>query len=383
MAESHAIGARVGYDPMQPPLQEQPRPCPRSDPSRRAVVTGLGAVTPIGNDHPTFWRNLVAGVSGGGPITSFDASGFDVRIAAEVKDFDPTVAMDRKMARRMSRFIHLGMAAGKEAVPTRASTSPTGAPSSATGWRWPSTPAAAAWSRSSTARTTLTTKGPALRQPVRHPGAVGLDGGLPAVHGVRPHGPGHHPGRGLRQLGHLLPRRAAHDPARRGGRRPRRRLGGAAAADGLRGARQHGRAVQAQRRPGARLAAVRPATATASCSARAPASWSLESRAEHALARGATIQAEVIGAALTADAFHISAPEPTGRGAAHGHDQGHARRRARARRGRLHRGPRHVHAAQRRHRDARHQGGVRRPRPRGRHLLAQVDGRAPARRGRA
>jgi len=89
---------------------------PESDLSRRAVVTGVGAVTPIGNDHPTFWTNLVAGVSGGAAITSFDASRFDVRIAAEVKGFDPTIAMDRKMARRMSRFIHLAMAAGKEAV---------------------------------------------------------------------------------------------------------------------------------------------------------------------------------------------------------------------------------------------------------------------------
>src|SRR2546427_6251087 len=76
----------------------------------------MGAVTPIGNDAKTFWRNLLAGVNGGGPITSFDPTGFDVRIAAEVKDFDPTIAMDRKMARRMSRFIHFGMAAGKEAV---------------------------------------------------------------------------------------------------------------------------------------------------------------------------------------------------------------------------------------------------------------------------
>ena len=60
---------------------------PSQDLSRRAVVTGLGAVTPIGNDHPTFWRNLVAGVSGGGPITSFDASGYEVRIAAETARF--------------------------------------------------------------------------------------------------------------------------------------------------------------------------------------------------------------------------------------------------------------------------------------------------------
>src|SRR3989304_5708218 len=71
----------------------------------------MGAVPPSGNDADTFWTNLLAGVSGGGPITTFDTSGFDVRIAAEVKDFDPTKAMDRKMVRRMSRFIHFGVAA--------------------------------------------------------------------------------------------------------------------------------------------------------------------------------------------------------------------------------------------------------------------------------
>src|SRR5215212_5614820 len=86
------------------------------DLARRAVVTGLGAVTPIGNDAPTYWTNLLAGVSGTGPITSFDTTGHDVRIAAEVKDFDPTAAMDRKMVRRMSRFIHFGVAAASEAI---------------------------------------------------------------------------------------------------------------------------------------------------------------------------------------------------------------------------------------------------------------------------
>ncbi|MDA8236472.1 MAG: beta-ketoacyl-ACP synthase II [Chloroflexi bacterium] len=89
---------------------------PSHDPARRAVVTGLGAVMPIGNDFETYWRNLRAGVSGVAPITAFDASRFEVRIAAEVKGFDPGVAMDPKMARRMSRFIHLAMAAGREAV---------------------------------------------------------------------------------------------------------------------------------------------------------------------------------------------------------------------------------------------------------------------------
>ena len=89
---------------------------PETDPSRRAVVTGLGAVMPIGNDFPTYWSNLVAGVTGTRLIQGFDASAFEVRIAAEVLDFDPTKFMDAKMARRMTRFIHLGMAAAKEAV---------------------------------------------------------------------------------------------------------------------------------------------------------------------------------------------------------------------------------------------------------------------------
>lgn len=80
------------------------------------MVTGLGAVMPIGNDFPTYWRNLVAGVSGVRPIASFDTTGFEVRIAAEVVGFDPTVAMEPRMARRMSRFIHFAMAAGQEAV---------------------------------------------------------------------------------------------------------------------------------------------------------------------------------------------------------------------------------------------------------------------------
>jgi 3-oxoacyl-[acyl-carrier-protein] synthase II len=71
---------------------------------------------PIGNDFPTYWSNLVAGVTGTRLIQGFDASAFEVRIAAEVLGFDPTTVMDGKMARRMTRFIHLGMGAAKEAV---------------------------------------------------------------------------------------------------------------------------------------------------------------------------------------------------------------------------------------------------------------------------
>jgi 3-oxoacyl-[acyl-carrier-protein] synthase II len=80
------------------------------------VVTGLGAIMPIGNDFPTYWSNLVAGVTGTRLIRSFDTAAHEVKIAAEVLDFDPATVMDPKMARRMSRFIHLAMGAGKEAV---------------------------------------------------------------------------------------------------------------------------------------------------------------------------------------------------------------------------------------------------------------------------
>jgi 3-oxoacyl-[acyl-carrier-protein] synthase II len=89
---------------------------PEQDPARRAVVTGLGAIMPIGNDFPTYWSNLQAGVTGTRTIRSFDASAHEVRIAAEVIGFDPATVMDAKMARRMSRFIHLAMGAGKEAI---------------------------------------------------------------------------------------------------------------------------------------------------------------------------------------------------------------------------------------------------------------------------
>ena len=82
----------------------------------RAVITGYGAITPIGNSAATYWESLVAGRSGAGPITHFDASANEVRIAAEVKDFDPTHTMEMKMARRMSRFVQFAVAAATEAI---------------------------------------------------------------------------------------------------------------------------------------------------------------------------------------------------------------------------------------------------------------------------
>lgn len=91
------------------------QPAPR-DPARRAVVTGLGAITPIGNDVETFWRNLVAGVSGVARISTFDPSDLEVQIAAEVRDFEPRDWMDVKQARRMSRFAQFSVAAARQAI---------------------------------------------------------------------------------------------------------------------------------------------------------------------------------------------------------------------------------------------------------------------------
>jgi 3-oxoacyl-[acyl-carrier-protein] synthase II len=92
------------------------RPPPPRDPARRAVVTGIGALTPIGNDAESYWSNLVAGVSGVAPISQFDASDLEVRIAAEVKGFEPKDWMDFKQARRMARFAQLAVAAARQAL---------------------------------------------------------------------------------------------------------------------------------------------------------------------------------------------------------------------------------------------------------------------------
>ncbi|NEQ44232.1 MAG: beta-ketoacyl-ACP synthase II [Leptolyngbya sp. SIOISBB] len=83
---------------------------------KRVVITGLGATTPIGNDLTSYWQGLLAGKSGVGPITHFDASKHTTRIAAEVKGFDPHEFMDRKDAKRMDRFSQFAVATSKQAL---------------------------------------------------------------------------------------------------------------------------------------------------------------------------------------------------------------------------------------------------------------------------
>ncbi len=83
---------------------------------KRVVVTGLGAITPLGNDVKTTWDNVLAGKSGAGPITLFDASLFKTQFACEVKDFDPLEVLEKKEVRRFDRYSQLAIKAAKEAM---------------------------------------------------------------------------------------------------------------------------------------------------------------------------------------------------------------------------------------------------------------------------
>jgi 3-oxoacyl-[acyl-carrier-protein] synthase II len=278
------------------------------------VITGLGAVTPIGNDAKTYWRNLLAGVNGGGPITSFDASAFDVRIAAEVKDFDPTIAMDRKMARRMSRFIHFGMAAATEAV------SDSGLDFST----WPIerrdrvgvviNTGGGGMEQVTEGADIVRTKGPRQVSPFAIPA---LSGSMAAAQVSMRYGL---TGPVMTQVAACASGVIAFQDALRlirsgecdvvlagGSEAPLLPIAFAALGN-------MGALSKRNDSPGT---ASRPFDATRDgfLFGEGAAVCVVESAA-HAIDRGATILAEVSGAALTADAFHVSAPEPTGRGAA-------------------------------------------------------------------
>ena len=286
---------------------------PDTDLSRRAVVTGLGAVTPIGNDHATFWRNLVAGVSGGGPITHFDASRYDVRIAAEVKGFDPTIAMDRKMARRMSRFIHLGMAAGKEAVADAGLDFETWDPDRRDRVAVTVNTSGGGQEQVIDGTATLHAKGPGQVSPFAIPALSGSMAAclLSMEYGLT--------GPVITQVaacassviafldGLRMIQRGEVDVVLAGGSEAPLLPVAFAALSNMGALSKRNDDPEHASRPFDR-------DRDGFLFGEGAGVVVLES-AEHALARGATIQAEVLGAALTADAFHISAPEPTGRGA--------------------------------------------------------------------
>lgn len=88
----------------------------RMDKNRRVVVTGMGAITPIGNSVEEFWSGIKEGKTGFGPITYFDTADYRCKLAAEVKDFDPAQYMDKKSARRMEQFCQFAVAAAGQAI---------------------------------------------------------------------------------------------------------------------------------------------------------------------------------------------------------------------------------------------------------------------------
>jgi 3-oxoacyl-[acyl-carrier-protein] synthase II len=83
---------------------------------KRVVVTGLGALTPLGNNVKEYWENLLAGVSGAAPITQFDATKFRTKFACEVKNFEPTDYLDKKEARKIDRFTQFALVVSDQAM---------------------------------------------------------------------------------------------------------------------------------------------------------------------------------------------------------------------------------------------------------------------------
>jgi 3-oxoacyl-[acyl-carrier-protein] synthase II len=286
---------------------------PNKDLSRRAVVTGVGAVTPIGNDHATFWRNLIAGVSGVGPITRFDPTGFDVRIAAEVKDFDPDTVMDRKMARRMSRFIHLAMGAGKEAIADSGLDFTEWTPEQRDRVAVAINTGGGGIEQVVIGQETLDTKGPGQVSPFAFPA---LSASMAACQLSMEFG----------LTGPVITQSAAcatsiicfSDALRmiERGEVDVVVAGGTEAPLLAMGFAALGNMHALSRRNDDPEHASRPFDKNRDGFVYGEgAGVVIVESAEHALARGATIHAELIGAGMTADAFHISAPEPTGRGA--------------------------------------------------------------------
>jgi len=269
---------------------------------------------PIGNDFPTYWSNLVAGVTGTRRIQGFDVTGFEVQIAAEVLNFDPTAAMDPKMARRMTRFIHFAMAAGKEAIAD-------------SGIDF------AAMTEDQRDRVGVVvntggggieaiidgthvhdSKGPRFVSPFAVPALSGSMGAalLSIEYGLT--------GPVMTQVAACATSVIAfHDALRliRSGECDVVLTGGSEAPVVPMGVAALGNMTALSRRNDSPETASRPFDLTRDGFVLGEGGGVVVVESlEHALARGATPIAEVIGGALTADAFHISAPEPSGRGQA-------------------------------------------------------------------
>jgi 3-oxoacyl-[acyl-carrier-protein] synthase II len=269
---------------------------------------------PIGNDFETYWRNLRNAVTGTRRIRSFDASDFEVQIAAEVIDYDPTTVMDAKMARRMSRFIHLAMGAGTEAVKSSGidfaamdqdqrdrvgvvvNTGGGGIEEIINGTH------------------THDQKGPRFVSPFAIPALSGSMAGclLSMEYGLT--------GPVITQVAACATSVIAfHDALRliASGECDVVLAGGSEAPVVPMGVAALANMGALSKRNDSPETASRPFDGTRDGFVLGEgAGVVVVESAEHALRRGATPIAEILGGALTADAFHISAPDPTGRGQA-------------------------------------------------------------------
>ncbi len=270
----------------------------------------MGAVTPIGNDVATFWANLVAGVSGVATITLFDPSDLEVRIAAEVKGFDPRDWIDFKQARRMSRFAQLAVAAARQAIDDSGlqigdhnrddvavvvNTGGGGVQEVAVG------------------EDTLTTRGPARVSPFMVPmmspsmaaAQISIQNGIrgPVIASVAACASGV---QAFLEAQRLIERGDAEVVIAGGTESAIIPVSFAALAN----------MGALSKRNDDPAGASRPFDAGRDGFVFGEAAGVLVvEAAEHAQARGATVVAEVAGGALTGDAFHISAPDPSGYGA--------------------------------------------------------------------
>jgi 3-oxoacyl-[acyl-carrier-protein] synthase II len=273
----------------------------------------MGAVTPIGNDVETYWSNLLAGVPGGGPITTFDTTGHDVKIAAEVKGFDPLQTMDRKMARRMSRFIHFGMAASVEAVANAGLDFEALSPEQRDRAAVVINTGGGGMEQVINGADAIRDKGPGQVSPFAIPA---LSGSMAAAQVSMRYGI---TGPVITQVAACASGVIAFQDALRligsgecdivlaGGSEAPLLAMAFAALSNMTALSKRNDDPEGASRPFDR-------TRDGFVFGEGAGVLVVES-AQHALDRGAAILAEIAGAALTADAYHISAPEPTGRGA--------------------------------------------------------------------
>ena len=269
---------------------------------------------PIGNDFPTYWKNLQAGVTGTRLIRSFDASAHEVRIAAEVVDFDPKQCMDAKMARRMSRFIQLAMAAGKEAVAHSGIDFAAMTPEQRDRVGVVVNTGGGGIEQIIDATHIHDTKGPRVVSPFTVPALSGSMGAamLSMEWGLT--------GPVMTQVAACASSVIAFQDALRLIRTGECDVvvtGGTEAPIWAMGVAALANMTALSKRNDSPETASRPFDRTRDGFVLGEgAGVCVVESLEHAMARGATPIVEILGASLTADAFHISAPEPTGRGQA-------------------------------------------------------------------